>query len=235
MLVCLWCAWSSQIKLWDFDQAWALLCTFEGHAHYVMQTQWNPRDSGLFASCSLDRRVLIKSMVPIVDVSLAFGLICASNLSSAASGPVIFSYSGGSRMHIFSCRRIFTLWVRSIKVWGVGNILAGAKPVTASVGTSGGAVVTSAHFTLLGHERGVNAIAYSKRQVFCNHGTGLNCTATGFRSPFFSLEARLCSAASAPTWFRVQTTALCACGTTKQSSASRQAPLQAQKHRRSSR
>ncbi|CDJ44472.1 coatomer protein complex subunit beta, putative, partial [Eimeria tenella] len=45
----------------------------------------------------------------------------------------------------------------SIKVWGIGPIGSGAK--TAANGPP--AVVTSAHFSLLGHERGVNTIAYS--------------------------------------------------------------------------
>ncbi|KAL8435645.1 hypothetical protein Efla_007278 [Eimeria flavescens] len=87
------------IKLWDMDQGWLRLCSFEAHAHYVMQTAWHPRDSTIFASCSLDR---------------------------------------------------------SIKVWGIGSVASGSKATTAS-----SAAVTSAHFTLLGHERGVNAIAYS--------------------------------------------------------------------------
>ncbi|KAL8438380.1 hypothetical protein ACSSS7_000229 [Eimeria intestinalis] len=88
-----------QIKLWDMDQDWLRLCSFEAHAHYVMQTAWHPRDSTVFASCSLDR---------------------------------------------------------SIKVWGIGSAASGSKAAAAS-----NACVTTAHFTLLGHERGVNAIAYS--------------------------------------------------------------------------
>ncbi|CDJ57778.1 coatomer protein complex subunit beta, putative [Eimeria maxima] len=87
------------IKLWDLDDGWARLCSFEGHSHYVMQAVWSPRDSSIFASCSLDR---------------------------------------------------------SIKVWGIGSYGAGSK---GSSGSSG--IVSSPHFTLLGHERGVNAIAYS--------------------------------------------------------------------------
>ncbi|KAL8272624.1 hypothetical protein Esti_003412 [Eimeria stiedai] len=86
------------IKLWDMDQDWLRLCSFEAHAHYVMQTAWHPRDSTVFASCSLDR---------------------------------------------------------SIKVWGIGSSASGSKPAASN------ACVTTAHFTLLGHERGVNAIAYS--------------------------------------------------------------------------
>lgn len=89
------------IKLWDMDEGWARVCSFEGHAHYVMQTAWHPRDATIFASCSLDR---------------------------------------------------------SIRVWGLGSVGAAPKAAAAAAGS---AVVSSPHFSLLGHERGVNAIAYS--------------------------------------------------------------------------
>jgi len=75
------------IKLWDWDKNWQNTQVFEGHAHYVMMCQWNPKDTNLFCSCSLDR---------------------------------------------------------SIKVWGVG-----------------GGQTSSAHFTLTGHQRGVNCVEYS--------------------------------------------------------------------------
>mmetsp|Transcript_59500 Transcript_59500/g.128708 ORF Transcript_59500/g.128708 Transcript_59500/m.128708 type:complete len:930 (+) Transcript_59500:59-2848(+) len=74
------------IKLWDWEKNWHLQQVFEGHAHYVMMTHWNPKDTTIFASCSLDR---------------------------------------------------------SIKVWGI---------------TGGNA---SAHFTLTGHQRGVNCVEYA--------------------------------------------------------------------------
>jgi len=74
------------IKLWDWDKNWQNTHVFEGHAHYVMMCVWNPKDTTIFASCSLDR---------------------------------------------------------SIKVWGVsGNN-------------------TSAHFSMNGHQRGVNCVEYS--------------------------------------------------------------------------
>jgi coatomer subunit beta' len=74
------------IKLWDWDKNWACNQVFEGHAHYVMMTQWNPKDATIFASCSLDR---------------------------------------------------------SIKVWGI---------------TGGN---SNAHFTLNGHQKGVNCVDYA--------------------------------------------------------------------------
>jgi len=74
------------IKLWDWEKNWTCTQVFEGHAHYVMMCQWNPKDSTIFASCSLDR---------------------------------------------------------SIKVWGI---------------TGGNA---NAHFTLSGHQKGVNCVEYA--------------------------------------------------------------------------
>lgn len=76
------------IKLWDWDKSWQNVQVFEGHAHYVMMCHWNPKDTNLFVSCSLDR---------------------------------------------------------SIKVWGV----------------TGGAGASNCHFTLTGHQRGVNCVEYS--------------------------------------------------------------------------
>ena len=71
------------IKLWDWDRGWDCLQTFEGHSHYVMQVEFNPKDPNTFASASLDR---------------------------------------------------------SIKVWGLNS--------------------SNPHFSLEGHERGVNCISY---------------------------------------------------------------------------
>lgn len=74
------------IKLWDWEKNLQNTHVFEGHAHYVMMCQWNPKDFTQFCSCSLDR---------------------------------------------------------SIKLWGV----AGNN--------------TSAHFTLNGHQRGVNCVEFA--------------------------------------------------------------------------
>jgi len=71
------------IKLWDWDRGFDCTQIFEGHAHYVMQVKFNPKDTNTFASASLDR---------------------------------------------------------SIKVWGLGS--------------------HSPHYTLEGHERGVNCVDY---------------------------------------------------------------------------
>lgn len=71
------------IKLWDWERGFDCTQIFEGHAHYVMQVKFNPKDTNTFASASLDR---------------------------------------------------------SIKVWGLGS--------------------HSPHYTLEGHERGVNCVDY---------------------------------------------------------------------------
>ena len=77
------CSDDMTIKLWDWDRGFDCTQIFEGHAHYVMQVKFNPKDTNTFASASLDR---------------------------------------------------------SIKVWGLGS--------------------HTPHYTLEGHERGVNCVDY---------------------------------------------------------------------------
>merc|ERR1719473_1622590 len=72
------------VKLWDWEKNWQSTHVFEGHSHYVMMAQWNPKDTNIFVTGSLDR---------------------------------------------------------TIKIWGVGG--------------------TTAHYTLSGHEKGVNCVEYS--------------------------------------------------------------------------
>eukprot|EP00922_Rhytidocystis_sp_ex-Travisia-forbesii_P049827 GHVS01074137.1.p1 GENE.GHVS01074137.1~~GHVS01074137.1.p1 ORF type:complete len:979 (+),score=202.78 GHVS01074137.1:328-3264(+) len=83
------------VKLWDWSQDWNRVQTFEGHAHYVMMCQWNPKDTHIFATASLDR---------------------------------------------------------AIRVWGI---------TTPSATVPTGATIAQPHFSLMGHERGVNCIEYS--------------------------------------------------------------------------
>lgn len=47
------------IKLWDWDKKWANTHTLEGHTHYVMCVQFNPKDTNTFASASLDRTIKV--------------------------------------------------------------------------------------------------------------------------------------------------------------------------------
>eukprot|EP00392_Amoebophrya_sp_AT5.2_P001330 g1332.t1 len=48
------------IKLWDWERKWDCAAIYEGHAHYVMMVvQWNPKDTHIFASASLDRTIKV--------------------------------------------------------------------------------------------------------------------------------------------------------------------------------
>ena len=49
------CSDDMTVKLWDWDKSWQNVTTFEGHAHYVMMAQFNPKDTHIFATASLDR------------------------------------------------------------------------------------------------------------------------------------------------------------------------------------
>jgi len=53
------CSDDMTIKMWDWEKGWELVHTFEGHSHYVMQVEFNPKDSSTFASASLDRTVKV--------------------------------------------------------------------------------------------------------------------------------------------------------------------------------
>jgi coatomer subunit beta' len=47
------------IKLWDWESGFECKRVFEGHTHYVMQVEFNPKDTNTFASASLDRTVKV--------------------------------------------------------------------------------------------------------------------------------------------------------------------------------
>lgn len=50
------------IKMWNWDNNWRLEQTFEGHQHYVMSVNFNPKDPNTFASACLDRTVKVWSL-----------------------------------------------------------------------------------------------------------------------------------------------------------------------------
>lgn len=47
------------VKMWDWDNKWAMKQSFEGHTHYVMQIAINPKDNNTFATASLDKTVKV--------------------------------------------------------------------------------------------------------------------------------------------------------------------------------
>ena len=47
------------IKIWDWENGFSLVKTFEDHQHYVMQVCLHPRDLNTFASCSLDKTIKV--------------------------------------------------------------------------------------------------------------------------------------------------------------------------------
>ncbi len=48
------CSDDQSIKMWDWERGWRGVCTYEGHAHYVMCARFNPKDANSFATASLD-------------------------------------------------------------------------------------------------------------------------------------------------------------------------------------
>ncbi|GJU93726.1 coatomer subunit beta'-2-like protein [Tanacetum coccineum] len=60
------------IKLWDWENGWECTKTFDGHEHYVMQVAFNPRDTDVFASVSLDSTIKfwdLGSLVPRLSIN----------------------------------------------------------------------------------------------------------------------------------------------------------------------
>ena len=51
------CSDDRSIKLWSWEKDWQCLRVFEGHAFYVMQVAFNPKDVNTFASASLDKTI----------------------------------------------------------------------------------------------------------------------------------------------------------------------------------
>eukprot|EP00468_Gymnochlora_sp_CCMP2014_P011283 CAMPEP_0167764362 /NCGR_PEP_ID=MMETSP0110_2-20121227/13982_1 /TAXON_ID=629695 /ORGANISM="Gymnochlora sp., Strain CCMP2014" /LENGTH=997 /DNA_ID=CAMNT_0007651741 /DNA_START=35 /DNA_END=3028 /DNA_ORIENTATION=+ len=47
------------IKMWDWEKNWENRRVYEGHSHYVMQVEFNPKDPHTFASASLDHTIKI--------------------------------------------------------------------------------------------------------------------------------------------------------------------------------
>ncbi|RVW41376.1 Coatomer subunit beta'-1 [Vitis vinifera] len=59
------------IKLWDWEKGWQCTQTFQGHAHYVMQVAFSPKDANTFASASLDGTIKVWNLSsPAPDFTL---------------------------------------------------------------------------------------------------------------------------------------------------------------------
>lgn len=50
------------VKLWNWENNWRLEQTYEGHQHYIMCVNFNPKDPNTFASACLDRTVKVWSL-----------------------------------------------------------------------------------------------------------------------------------------------------------------------------
>ena len=48
-----------QVKLWDWSRDFENTQLFEGHHHFVMMAQFNPKDPNYFATASLDKTVRV--------------------------------------------------------------------------------------------------------------------------------------------------------------------------------
>ena len=53
------CGDDDRIMMFDWDQNWNRVNTYDDHEHYVMQLSINPKDTNMFASASLDKTIKI--------------------------------------------------------------------------------------------------------------------------------------------------------------------------------
>lgn len=80
------------LKLWNWDDNWSLLQTFEGHSHYVMQCCWSPKDAYAFASASLDKSIRVWQ----ISVQTAKGSsLLTSNVPTAKANFLLNGHTSG--------------------------------------------------------------------------------------------------------------------------------------------
>ncbi|CAK7356651.1 unnamed protein product [Dovyalis caffra] len=92
------------IKLWDWEKGWECTQTFEGHSHYVMHVTFNPKDTSIFASASLDTTIKIWSLSSTAPVATLNG-------HSKGLNCVDF-FMGGDKLYLLSGSDDHT-----VKVW----------------------------------------------------------------------------------------------------------------------
>jgi coatomer subunit beta' len=128
------------IKLWDWEKNWQCTRVFEGHSHYVMQLCFNPKDPNVFASASLDRT--IKGQLYFHSFSFVVPFVCFLLYDHQFSSFISVS---SHHSHLFVCFCFIPSFPSSSRlllsaVWSLGS--------------------PEANFTLEGHEKGVNCLAY---------------------------------------------------------------------------
>lgn len=89
------------IKLWDWEADWECRRVFEGHTHYVMQVEFNPKDTNTFCSASLDRSVKV----------CLFGFGCFDVMYAWPACLVLPSLSNPSLHHVLA------YWLVCICAW----------------------------------------------------------------------------------------------------------------------
>uniref|UniRef100_A0A8R7V8L7 Uncharacterized protein n=1 Tax=Triticum urartu TaxID=4572 RepID=A0A8R7V8L7_TRIUA len=56
------CGCNREIRLWDWDQDWNCIHTFEEHTNDIYELKFNPEDTNSFASASHDNTVKVWSL-----------------------------------------------------------------------------------------------------------------------------------------------------------------------------
>lgn len=56
------CSDDLTIRLWNWENSWKLEQTFQGHQHYILSVEFNPKDPNTFVTSCLDRTVKVWSL-----------------------------------------------------------------------------------------------------------------------------------------------------------------------------
>jgi coatomer subunit beta' len=92
------------VRLWDWGKGYKHTMTYEGHAHYVMQVVFNPKDPSTFATASLDETIKVWSLTsPKENFTL---------LGHEAGVNCVEYYQGGDKPYLISGADD-----RTVRVW----------------------------------------------------------------------------------------------------------------------